>query len=164
VFSGSALTQEIPVPRPPGGILPADGIPVTYVPARNTIFLAYALAMAESISAWDMFIGVNALDYSGYPDCRPEFVAAFEAVANLATKAAVEGRGRFRVRAPLIDMTKAETIRLGTDLGVDYGLTHSCYDPGPDGKPCGACESCLLRARGFSQAGLADPAAAPPGW
>jgi 7-cyano-7-deazaguanine synthase len=158
VLAGSALTDDIPVPRPGAGGTPADGIPVTYVPARNTIFLAYALAWAESLGAWDIFIGVNALDYSGYPDCRPEYVSAFETMANLATKAAVEGRGRLRIRAPLVDMTKAQIIHLGTSLGVDYSLTHSCYDPGPGGKPCSDCDSCVLRARGFNEAGMADPA------
>ena len=160
VLRGSALTDDIDVPHPADGTVGTEQIPVTYVPARNTIFLSYGLGLAESIGAWDIFIGVNALDYSGYPDCRPAFVDAFERMANLATKAAVEGRGRFRVRAPLISMTKADTIRLGVSLGVDYGLTHSCYDPGAGGEPCSTCESCLLRARGFAEAGMADPALA----
>jgi 7-cyano-7-deazaguanine synthase len=128
------------------------------VPARNTIFLSFALAWAETLGAGDIFIGVNALDYSGYPDCRPEFIAAFEVMANLATKAAVEGRQQVRIHAPLSALTKAEIIRRGLELGVDYGLTHSCYDPGPAGRPCGACDSCLLRQRGFSEVGAEDPA------
>ena len=151
-FGGSALTDDIDVPK--GGL--ADGIPVTYVPARNTVFLSYALAWAEVLGAQDIYIGVNALDYSGYPDCRSEYIAAFERMANLATKAAVEGR-KFTVHTPLIDMTKAEIIRTGVDLGVDYSLTTSCYDPAEDGKPCGLCDSCRLRAKGFEEAGLADP-------
>jgi 7-cyano-7-deazaguanine synthase len=156
-FGGSALTAELAVPkdRPEAEI--ARGIPVTYVPARNTIFLAYALAAAEVAGARDIFLGVNALDYSGYPDCRPEFIAAFEHMANLGTRAGVEGRG-FRIRAPLIAMTKAEIVRAGLALGVDYGLTHSCYDPAPDGRPCRRCDACLLRAKGFAEAGAADPA------
>ena len=151
-FGGSALTDNIDVPK--GGL--ADGIPVTYVPARNTVFLSYALAWAEVLGAQDIYIGVNALDYSGYPDCRPEYIAAFERMANFATKAAVEGR-KFTVHTPLIDMTKAEIIRAGVDLGVDYSLTSSCYDPADDGAPCGLCDSCRLRAKGFKEAGLADP-------
>ncbi len=151
-FGGSALTDAaIDVPSSP-----TDGIPVTYVPARNTIFLAMALAWAEVLEAHDLFIGVNAVDYSGYPDCRPEFIAAFERLANLATKAGVEGR-RFRVHAPLIEMTKAEIIRTGTRLGVDYGLTLSCYAPDAEGLACGVCDSCRLRAAGFSASGIADP-------
>jgi 7-cyano-7-deazaguanine synthase len=154
-FGGSALTDHaIDVPR---GNPDAAGIPATYVPARNTVFLSYALAWAEAIDARDIFIGVNAVDYSGYPDCRPEFIKAFEAMANLATKAAVSGR-RLRVRAPLIHRTKAEIIRLGLQLGVDYSITHSCYDPTADGRACGGCDSCVLRARGFAQNGVADPA------
>lgn len=154
-FGGSALTDAIDVPkdRP----IDASDIPVTYVPARNTVFLSLALAWAETLGARDIFIGVNALDYSGYPDCRPEFVNAFEHLAELATKAGVEGQ-RFRVHAPLIQMTKAQIIEAGVALGVDYGLTHSCYDPTPDGRPCGHCDSCVLRARGFAEAGLSDPA------
>jgi 7-cyano-7-deazaguanine synthase len=136
--------------------LAANDIPSTYVPARNTIFLSLALGWAEVLDARDIVIGVNALDYSGYPDCRPEFIAAFEALASLATRAGVDG-GRIRVRTPLIGMTKAAIIRQGVALGLDYGLTHSCYDPQPDGRPCGHCDSCVLRARGFAEAGVADP-------
>jgi 7-cyano-7-deazaguanine synthase len=156
-FGGSALTDAIDVPkdRP----LDAADIPSTYVPARNTVFLSLALAWAEVVGASDIFIGVNALDYSGYPDCRPEYIEAFERMAALATKVGVEG-GRVCVRAPLIGMTKAEIIRRGTTLGLDYGLTHSCYDPDPGGRPCGRCDSCRLRAKGFAEAGLADPALA----
>ncbi len=158
-FGGSALTADIAVPKGRSLEAIADGIPITYVPARNTVFLAFALAYAESIGAADIFIGVNAVDYSGYPDCRPEFIAAFERTANLATKAGVEGRVRFSVRTPLMAMTKAEIIRAGAKLGVDYALTLSCYDPGPDGIACGACDACTLRRKGFAEAGLADPAA-----
>ncbi|MBM3213858.1 7-cyano-7-deazaguanine synthase QueC [Candidatus Poribacteria bacterium] len=156
-FGGSALTDDIAVPkgRDAGDI--GEGIPITYVPARNTIFLAFALAYAEVRGASDLFIGVNALDYSGYPDCRPEFIEAFERMANLATKAGVEGTTRIRVRTPLIALTKAEIIRRGAALGVDYALTHSCYDPSDDGAACGACDSCLLRAKGFREAGIPDP-------
>ena len=156
-IGGSALTADLPVPkgRSPGEM--GEGIPVTYVPARNTIFLSFALAWAEVLGAADLYIGVNALDYSGYPDCRPEYITAFEAMANLATKAGVEGRQRLTVHAPLLALTKADIIRKGLSLGVDYGLTSSCYDPGPDGRPCGACDSCLLRAKGFAEAGVADP-------
>lgn len=153
-IGGSALTGDIDVPRDRD--LSADGIPSTYVPARNTIFLALALGWAEVVGAHDLVIGVNALDYSGYPDCRPEFIAAFEALANLATRAGVEG-ARFRIRAPLLALTKAEIIRRGVALGLDYGLTHSCYDPRPDGAPCGRCDSCVIRARGFAEAGVVDP-------
>jgi 7-cyano-7-deazaguanine synthase len=156
-FGGSALTSGLPVPKNRSPRAMARGIPPTYVPARNTIFLALALAWAEVLGARDIFIGVNALDYSGYPDCRPEYVRAFERLANLATKAGVEGRSRFRVRAPLIGMTKAEIIRTGRKLGVDYGLTRSCYDPAAGGRPCGRCDACLLRAKGFAEAGLRDP-------
>ena len=153
-FGGSALTADLAVPhdRP----LDAPGIPITYVPARNTVFLALALGWAEVLGAQDLFIGVNALDYSGYPDCRAEFLAAFEALAGVATKAGVEG-ARFRIHAPLLRMTKAEIIRRGAGLGLDYGLTFSCYDPSPAGRPCGRCDSCRLRAKGFAEAGLADP-------
>lgn len=151
-FGGSALTAAIDVPK--GGVAP--GIPVTYVPARNTIFLSVALGWAEAAGARDLFIGVNALDYSGYPDCRPEFIAAFEGVANLATKAGVEG-DRFTVHTPLAAMTKADIVREGARLGVDFGLTWSCYDPA-DGRPCGSCDSCRLRAKGFAEAGVPDPA------
>jgi 7-cyano-7-deazaguanine synthase len=153
-FGGSALTDDIDVPK--DGIDP-DAIPITYVPARNTIFLSFALAWAEVLGATDIFIGVNALDYSGYPDCRPEYLAAFETMAQLATKAAIEGAAPVHIRAPLIDMTKAEIIRCGTDLGVDYSTTISCYDPTADGRACGRCDSCRLRQKGFAEAGLADP-------
>jgi len=156
-IGGSALTSDIPVPKSKSEVQIASGIPVTYVPARNTIFLAYGLAWAEVLEAPDIFIGVNALDYSGYPDCRPEYIRAFETMANLAIKAAVEGRLRIAVRAPLIGMTKAQIIRLGVSLGVDYSMTHSCYDPSPDGKACGDCDSCLLRKKGFREAGIEDP-------
>ncbi|HYM25697.1 MAG TPA: 7-cyano-7-deazaguanine synthase QueC [Vicinamibacterales bacterium] len=152
-IGGSALTGSIDVPRDRD--LEASGIPSTYVPARNTIFLSLALAWAEVAGAFDIFIGVNALDYSGYPDCRPEFVAAFERLAGLATRAGVEG-ARIRVRTPLITMTKGEIVRRGMALGLDYGLTHSCYDP-IDSRPCGRCDSCVLRARGFRDAGVKDP-------
>jgi 7-cyano-7-deazaguanine synthase len=158
VFGGSALTDDaIGVPHHASAAELSEEIPVTYVPARNTIFLSFALAWAETLAASDVFIGVNALDYSGYPDCRPEYIAAFERMAGLATKAGVEGRQRLKIHAPLIDLTKAQTIELGLKLGVDYGLTHSCYDP-VGGRACGSCDSCLLRARGFAQLGLADPA------
>jgi len=157
-FGGSSLTDAIAVPKDRD--LEAGDIPSTYVPARNTVFLSLALAWAETLGAQDIFIGVNALDYSGYPDCRPEFVEAFERLAGLATKAGVEG-ARMHVHAPLIRMTKAEIIRRGLQLGVDYGITHSCYDPGATGRPCGHCDSCLLRARGFAEAGVADPALVP---
>jgi len=156
-FGGSALTADIAVPKGRGTEDMGAGIPVTYVPARNTVFLSFALAWAETLGAQDIFIGVNALDYSGYPDCRPEFIAAFEQLANLATRAGVEGHRRMRIHAPLIRMTKAEIIRKGQVHGVDYGLTSSCYDPGPDGRPCGACDSCQLRAKGFAEAGMPDP-------
>lgn len=152
-FGGSSLTSDdIEVPKDGVG----EGIPLTYVPARNAVFLSYALAWAEVLGAEAVFIGVNALDYSGYPDCRPEFIEAFQSMADLATRAGVEGRGP-RIEAPLIGMTKAEIIRLGLSLGVDYSLTSSCYDPGPDGRPCGLCDSCRLRAKGFTDAGVADP-------
>jgi 7-cyano-7-deazaguanine synthase len=155
-FGGSALTADIPVPkgRPVDAV--AD-IPVTYVPARNTIFLSFALAFAEVLGSSDVFIGVNALDYSGYPDCRPEYIAAFEVMGRLATKAGVEGTQHLRIHAPLVDMTKADIIRAGVDLGVDYGMTLSCYDPAADGAACGSCDACQLRARGFADAGIADP-------
>lgn len=156
-IGGSALTADLPVPKGRSAAEMGEGIPVTYVPARNTIFLSFALAWAEVLGAADVYIGVNALDYSGYPDCRPEYIAAFEALANLATKAGVEGRQRLTVHAPLLALTKADIIRRGLALGVDYGLTSSCYDPGPDGRPCGACDSCRLRAKGFAEAGVPDP-------
>ena len=163
-IGGSALTADIEVPkdRPVSGPGAAAGIPVTYVPARNTVLLALALGHAEVIGAQDLYVGVNAVDYSGYPDCRPEFVAAFEALANVATAAAVEGRSRFRVRAPLQRMSKAEIIRTGTRLGVPYGMTHSCYDPDGQGRACGRCDSCQLRRAGFAEAGVADPTVYAP--
>ncbi|MDL2269735.1 7-cyano-7-deazaguanine synthase QueC [Desulfosarcina sp. OttesenSCG-928-A07] len=156
-MGGSALTDAIPVPKfRDSGQLSAT-IPVTYVPARNTIFLSYALAWAETLGAWDIFIGVNAVDYSGYPDCRPEFINAFETMANLSTKAAVEGAGRFQIHTPLIHLSKARIIQEGLALGVDYSITHSCYDPSPDGLACGGCDSCLLRKKGFHDAKTPDP-------
>jgi 7-cyano-7-deazaguanine synthase len=157
VFGGSALTADIDVPKGRATDEMNHGIPVTYVPARNTIFLSFALAWAEVLGSSDIFIGVNALDYSGYPDCRPEFIAAFESMANLATKAGVEGRQLLRIHTPLIAMAKAQIIAKGIELGVDYGLTSSCYDPSPVGKPCGACDSCLLRDKGFRENGMGDP-------
>ena len=156
IFGGSALTGDVDVPKKRPAKEIAQGIPVTYVPARNTIFLSYALALAETIGARDIFIGANAIDYSGYPDCRPEFIAAFETLANLATKAGVEG-ARSRIHAPLIKLSKAEIIRRALELDVDLALTHSCYDPSPDGVACGECDSCLLRLKGFREAGLEDP-------
>ena len=158
-IGGSALTADIAVPKGRSGEAMATGIPVTYVPARNTIFLSHALAWAEVLEVQDIFIGVNSLDYSGYPDCRPEYIEAFERMANLATKAGVEGKSRFKVHAPLIKLAKAEIIKLGTSLGVDFALTWSCYEPQPDGRPCGLCDSCLLRKKGFAEAGMAEPAA-----
>jgi 7-cyano-7-deazaguanine synthase len=159
-IGGSALTDDIAVPK---AAEIGRGIPVTYVPARNTIFLSHALAWAEVLAADDVFIGVNALDYSGYPDCRPEYIAAFEAMARLATRAGVEGRSRLRIRTPLIRMGKGEIVRRAVALGVDLALTWSCYEPGPDGRPCGACDSCLLRAKGFAEAGVRDPLLASQG-
>jgi 7-cyano-7-deazaguanine synthase len=159
-FGGSALTAEIAVPKDRDLDRPVKGeseIPVTYVPARNTIFLSYALALAEVVGAGDIFIGVNALDYSGYPDCRPEYIEAFEKMANLATRAGVEGRTRLTIRTPLIALTKAGIIRLGASLGVDYSGTTSCYDPGANGEACGRCDACQLRLKGFREAGLTDP-------
>jgi 7-cyano-7-deazaguanine synthase len=156
-FGGSALTSDIPVPKGRSAERMGQDIPVTYVPARNTIFLSYALAWAEVLGSADIFLGVNALDYSGYPDCRPEYVAAFEAMANLATRAAVEG-ARLRIHTPLIQLSKREIIAAGRTLGVDYGLTRSCYDPAADGAACGRCDSCLLRLKGFAENGMADPA------
>ena len=155
-FGGSALTADIAVPKDGLGTEDGGGIPVTYVPARNTIFLSLALGWAEAAGARDIYIGVNALDYSGYPDCRPEFIAAFEGMAELATKAGVEG-DPFRIQAPLQHMTKADIVREGTRLGLDLGLSWSCYDPTPDAKHCGECDSCRLRSRGFDEAGIADP-------
>jgi len=154
-FGGSALTDDIDVPR--GADPGREGIPITYVPARNTIFLSFALAWAEVLEAPEIWIGVNALDYSGYPDCRPEFIASFEETARLATRVGVETGQGVKVEAPLLRLTKAEIIRRGLELGVDYGHTSSCYAPGPDGRPCQTCDSCQLRARGFAQAGVADP-------
>jgi len=156
-FGGSALTAEIDVPKDRSEDEMADGIPITYVPARNTVFLSLALGWAEVIGAADIFIGVNAVDYSGYPDCRPDYVAAFENLANLATKAGVEHPGHWTIHAPLVTLTKAEIVQLGTKLGVDYSLTHSCYDPDSEGRSCGHCDSCQLRLAGFAEAGLADP-------
>ena len=162
-FGGSALTDDIAVPKDRDAAGMAHGIPITYVPARNTIFLSFALAWAETLGATDIFIGVNALDYSGYPDCRPDYIAAYEAMANLATRAGVEGARRLAIHAPLIRMTKAEIVRRGLALGVDYALTMSCYDPAPDGAPCRRCDACLLRSRGFAEAGVADPLLAARG-
>lgn len=156
-FGGSALTADIAVPKGRSPETLGAGIPITYVPARNTVFLSFALAWAEVLDTSDIFIGVNALDYSGYPDCRPEYITAYEHMANLATAAGVEGRQRLRIHTPLIDLTKAQIIARGIALGVDYGLTCSCYDPGPDGRPCGQCDACQLRAKGFREAGLTDP-------
>jgi 7-cyano-7-deazaguanine synthase len=158
IFGGSALTDMIDVPKNRAESEIAAGIPITYVPARNTIFLSYALAWAEVLGAPDIFIGINALDYSGYPDCRPEFVTAFENLAKLATKSGMEGQ-RFRIHAPLISLSKAEIIRRGTELGIDFSLTHSCYDPTADGRACGRCDSCQIRLKGFHEAGLRDPIA-----
>ena len=158
IFGGSALTADIAVPKDRMAADMSSGIPITYVPARNTIFLSYALAWAEVLGARDIFIGVNAVDYSGYPDCRPEYVSAYERLANLATKAAVEELSRIRIRAPLLDLTKAEIITLGASLDVDYGMTTSCYDPTADGVACGRCDSCKLRLKGFADAGRRDPA------
>ena len=156
VFGGSALTGDIDVPKQRSETEIADGIPVTYVPARNTIFLAYALAWAEVIQAADIFLGVNAIDYSGYPDCRPEFIEAFQTLANVGTKAGVEGR-LLQIHTPLIKFSKAEIIRKAVELGVDLSLTHSCYDPSPEGFACGECDSCVLRLKGFREAGIQDP-------
>jgi 7-cyano-7-deazaguanine synthase len=157
-FGGSALTDAIDVPKGRSTDEMSDGIPITYVPARNTVFLSLALAFAEVNHAADLFIGVNAVDYSGYPDCRPEYIAAFERMANLATKAAVEGHLTFKIHTPLVHLSKAEIIGRGVQLGVDYALTHSCYDPDAAGRACGKCDSCLLRLKGFAAAGLVDPA------
>jgi len=156
-FGKSALTDTIDVPkdRPIAGV--PQEIPITYVPARNTVLLSLALAYAEARGAWDIFLGANAVDYSGYPDCRPEFIAAFETLANLATKAGVEGTGQFRIHAPLLRLTKAEIIHRGLALGMNYGLTHTCYDPTPDGRACGRCDACQLRKKGFLEAGVPDP-------
>ena len=155
-FGGSALTDSIAVPKARSAAEMSTGIPVTYVPARNTIFLSFALAWAEVLEASDIFIGVNALDYSGYPDCRPEYIEAYERMANLATKAGVEGRTRVRIHTPLLRLTKAGIVKLAHSLNVPFALTHSCYDPGPAGEPCGACDACLLRRKGFEEAGIED--------
>ena len=156
-IGGSALTDQIEVPKRRSAAEISQGIPITYVPARNTIFLSFALALAERIDAQDIFFGANQLDYSGYPDCREEYIQAFERMANLATKAGVEGKSRFRIHTPLLKMTKAEIIRAGLKLGLDYGLTWSCYDPLADGRACGRCDSCQLRLKGFEEAGAVDP-------
>lgn len=158
-FGASALTADIAVPKDRSVGEMGEGIPITYVPARNTVFLSLALAYAEVLGAADIFLGVNAVDYSGYPDCRPEYIEAFERLANLATKAGVEGKLQFRVHAPLIRWTKPEIIRAGMQLGVDYSLTHSCYDPSPQGLSCGRCDACVLRRKGFEEAGITDPLA-----
>lgn len=156
-IGGSALTADITVPKGRDEGEMRKEIPITYVPARNTIFLSYALAWAEVLGASDIFIGVNAIDYSGYPDCRPEYIEAFEKMANLATKAGVEEKKVMKIQTPLIRMTKAEIVQKGIDLGIDYGMTHSCYDPAPDGRACGQCDSCTLRKKGFREAGVPDP-------
>lgn len=156
-FGGSALTSDTAVPKDRSTLDMAHGIPVTYVPARNTIFLSFALAWAEVLGSSDIFVGVNALDYSGYPDCRPEYIAAYERMANLATKAGVEGTQKLKIHAPLSKLSKADIVRAGMALGVDYSITSSCYDPDPDGRPCAHCDACLLRAKGFAEAGMADP-------
>jgi len=156
IFGGSALTGDIAVPKARSAAEMATGIPVTYVRARNTIFLSYSLAWAEVLESCDIFIGVNALDYSGYPDCRPEFIEAYERMANLATKAGVEGRTRLKIHTPLLHLTKAGIVRLASELGVPFGMTHSCYDPAPDGRACGECDACLLRRKGFEEAGIED--------
>jgi len=156
-FGASALTADIAVPKDRSADEMSHGIPITYVPARNTVFLSFALAWAETLGSTDIFIGVNALDYSGYPDCRPDYIAAFETMANLATRAGVEGTQRLKIHAPLIAMSKAQIIQEGLRLGVDYAQTSSCYDPGAEGRPCGGCDSCVLRAKGFAEAGSVDP-------
>jgi 7-cyano-7-deazaguanine synthase len=155
-FGGSALTSNLAVPKARSAEEMSHGIPITYVPARNTIFLSFALAWAEVLESSDVFIGVNALDYSGYPDCRPEYIRAYERMANLATRAGVEGRTHLRIHTPLLELTKAQIVKLGHELGVPFGLTHSCYDPSPEGHPCAACDACLLRRKGFEEAGLED--------
>jgi 7-cyano-7-deazaguanine synthase len=156
-FGKSALTDAIEVPKDRGPAQMAEGIPITYVPARNTIFLSYALAWAEVLGVRDIFIGVNAVDYSGYPDCRPAFIRAFETMANLATRMTISGGAPLRIHAPLIELTKSQIIRRGVDLGLDYSMTHSCYDPDEQGRACGRCDSCLIRKKGFAEAGVADP-------
>ncbi len=158
-FGGSALTADLAVPKDRAAEEMSHGIPITYVPARNTIFLSFALAWAEVLGSSDIFIGVNALDYSGYPDCRPEYLEAFERMANLATRAGVEGTTRIKIHAPLLRLSKAEIVKLGAEVGVDFGLTHSCYDPDREGRACGACDSCALRRKGFDEAGVVDPLA-----
>jgi 7-cyano-7-deazaguanine synthase len=162
IFGGSALTDDIAVPKGRDEAEMGQGIPITYVPARNTIFLSFALAWAEVLESSDIFIGVNALDYSGYPDCRPEYIEAYEKMANLATKAGVEGRQHLKIHTPLLALTKAQIIQKGIELGIDYGLTSSCYDPFPYGQPCGQCDSCLLRLKGFRENGTEDPLLYPP--
>jgi 7-cyano-7-deazaguanine synthase len=157
LFGGSALTADIDVPKGRDAAAMSHGVPITYVPARNTIFLSFALAYAEVLGATDIYLGVNAIDYSGYPDCRPEYIQAFQHLAGLATKAGAQDGARFQIHTPLIQLSKAEIIQLGASLGVDYSLTHSCYDPTPAGLSCGRCDSCLLRLAGFAQAGLPDP-------
>lgn len=157
-FGGSALTADLEVPKDRSAKSMTEGIPVTYVPARNTVFLSLALAWAEALGAFDLFIGINCVDYSGYPDCRPEFLRAFETLANLATRAGVEGSGAYRVHAPLLTLSKEQIITRGHALGVDYSMTHSCYDPGPDGRACGRCDACALRSSAFARLGLVDPA------
>jgi 7-cyano-7-deazaguanine synthase len=156
-FGGSALTSDLEVPKDRESAALTAGIPITYVPARNTVFLSLALAWAETLAAFDVYIGANCVDYSGYPDCRPEFLRSFESLANLATRAGVEQRGRFRIHAPLLSLTKEQIIQRGRALGVDYGLTHSCYDPGPGGLACGQCDSCRIRRSAFERLGLVDP-------
>ncbi|MFO1020012.1 MAG: 7-cyano-7-deazaguanine synthase QueC [Planctomycetales bacterium] len=156
-FGGSALTSDLAVPKDRDEGAMQSGIPITYVPARNTVFLSFALGWGEVLGAFDLFIGVNAVDYSGYPDCRPEFIAAYQTLANLATKSGVEHPGSWKIHTPLIDLTKAEIIRTGLELGVDYSLTHSCYDPDASGRACGHCDACLLRLKGFQEAGIHDP-------
>ena len=162
MFGGSALTADIDVPKGREIADMSEGIPITYVPARNTIFLSLALAWAETLEISDLFLGVNALDYSGYPDCRPEYIASYQAMANLATKAGVEGRQQLKIHTPIIEMTKSEIIQAGLALGVDYGITRSCYDPSPEGKSCGQCDSCQLRLKGFAEVGSRDPAPYQP--
>src|SRR4051794_23685776 len=162
VFGGSALTTDVDVPKGRAEEEIGSGIPITYVPARNTVFLSFALAWAETLEASDIFMGVNALDYSGYPDCRPEYIEAFERMANLATKAGVEGRQRLTIHAPLMQLTKEEIIRRGLALGVEYAVTRSCYDPDAEGRACGACDACRLRLRGFAAVGIPDPGAYQP--
>jgi 7-cyano-7-deazaguanine synthase len=157
VFGGSALTDDIDVPKDRPATAAGEPIPITYVPARNTVFLSYALAWAEVLGAWDIFMGANVIDYSGYPDCRPEYIEAFERMANLALRASVEGRGQITIHVPLIHLTKAQIVRRGLDLGLDFSLTHSCYDPDASGRACGHCDACRIRRAGFQQAGLTDP-------